>query len=196
MTLEEIIAEMRSGNMYNDAHPLLEAERVKAALLAGEYNSLYKRDEARRFEILRELLGSVGEGARLEPFFRCEFGFNIHLGRNFFANFDCVMLDCNEIIIGDNVMFGPRVGIYTSNHANDPLERRLGGCYSAPVKIGSDVWVGAGSHIIQGVKIGAGSIIGAGSVVTRDIPERVVAAGVPCRVIREIGEADRTGWRP
>ena len=196
MTTEEIVARMKSGEMYNDAHPLLEAERARAARLCDEYNSLYRADEARRTQILGELLRHAGKNARFERFFRCEFGFNISVGDNFFANYDCVMLDCNDIIIGDNVMFGPRVGIYTSNHANDPAERRLGGCYSEPVRIGSDVWVGAGTHIIQGVTIGSGSIIGAGSVVTHDIPENSVAAGVPCRVIRKITEADRTGWRP
>ena len=106
------------------------------------------------------------------------------------------MLDGGGIEIGDNVLFGPRVGIYTSNHAADAWERAHGACYAKPVKIDSNVWVGAGVHINQGVSIGSNSIIGSGSVVTKDIPPNVVAAGVPCRVIRPITPADKTGYRP
>lgn len=104
------------------------------------------------------------------------------------------MLDGGGIDIGDHVLFGPRVGIYTSNHALDATERAAGGCYARPVKIGNRVWIGAGVHINQGVTIGDGAIIGSGSVVTRDIPANVIAAGVPCKVIREITEADKTGF--
>jgi len=106
------------------------------------------------------------------------------------------MLDGGGIEIGNNVLLGPRVGIYTSNHAIDPAERVAGGCYAKPVKIGNNVWVGGGVNINQGVTIGDNTVIGSGSVVTRSIPANVVAAGVPCRVIREITEADRTGFRP
>ena len=196
MTLEEIRAVMLSGAMYNDVDPVLVAERRRAVAMTNEYNSLFGIDDERRGEILRALLKSVGENVSFERDFRCEFGFNISIGDNFFANFDCVMLDCAEIIIGDDVLFGPRVGIYTANHAVDRQERRLGGCYARPVRIGSGVWLGGGVHVNQGVSIGEGSIIGAGAVVTRDIPANVIAAGVPCRVLREITEADRTGWRP
>ena len=106
------------------------------------------------------------------------------------------MLDGGGIYIGDHVLLAPRVGIYTSNHAIDPQERAAGGCWARPVHIGDRVWVGAGAHINPGVRIGAGSIIGSGSVVTHDIPPNVVAAGVPCRVIRAITERDKTGFSP
>lgn len=107
-----------------------------------------------------------------------------------------VMLDGGGIEIGDHVLFGPRVGIYTSNHAVDAWERVNGACYARPVKIGNHVWVGAGVHINPGVTIGDNTIIGSGSVITKDIPANVIAAGVPCKVIREITEADKTGYRP
>ena len=114
----------------------------------------------------------------------------------FYANFDCVMLDGGSIEIGDHVLFGPRVGIYTSNHAIDPIERAEGGYYAKGVKIGNHVWIGAGVHINQGVTIGDNTIIGSGSVVTKSIPANVIAAGVPCKVIRAITKKDKTGYQP
>jgi maltose O-acetyltransferase len=117
------------------------------------------------------------------------------MGCNFYANFDCVILDGGRVEIGDYVLFGPRVGIYTSNHALDAAERMAGGCYAKPVTIGNRVWVGGGVSINQGISIGDNTIIGSGSFVTRDIPANVMAAGVPCRIIREITEGDRTGFK-
>lgn len=194
MTLQQQRDHMLTGAMYDDLTPELIGARAAAVVLTNEYNASVGRPAAEREAILQRLFGSVGEGAFLEPDFRCEFGFNIHIGKAFFANFDCIILDGATVTIGDNVLFGPRVGIYTSNHAIDPEERAAGGCYAKPVTIGDRVWIGAGVHINQGVTIGSGSVIGAGSVVTKDIPPNVVAAGVPCRVIREITEADRTGF--
>ena len=131
-----------------------------------------------------------------EPTFRCEFGFNIEVGDDFYANFDCVILDGGGVTIGDGVLLGPRVGIYTTNHAIDPAERAAGACVARRVTIGDRVWIGGGVTINPGVVIGDGAVIGAGSVVTRAIPDHVVAVGVPCRVVRRITEADRTGYRP
>ncbi len=116
------------------------------------------------------------------------------IGNNFFANFDCIMLDGNLITIGDNVLLGPRVGLYTANHALDARERIMGGCYAHPIVIEDNVWIGAGVHIMGGVTIGRNSVIGAGSVVTKDVPENVIAAGVPCKVIREITDKDKTDF--
>ena len=147
-----------------------------------------------REAILRKLVKHAEEGAFFEPGFRCEFGFNITLGKNFYANFGCVLLDPGEIIIGDNVLFGPRVSIYTSRHAFNAQERAAGACYAKPVKIGNNVWVGGGVHMDHGITIGDNTVIGAGSVITRDIPSNVVAAGVPCRVIREITEDEATDY--
>lgn len=196
MTLEQQRELVLSGRMYNDLSPELVEARARAVALTDEYNASLGQTAAVREAILRKLLKSVGEGAFFEPVFRCEFGYNIVLGDRFYANFDCVMLDGGGIEIGDDVLLGPRVGIYTSNHAADPWERSHGACYARPVKIGSRVWVGAGTHINPGVTIGENTIIGSGSVVTHDIPANVVAAGVPCRVIRPIAEDDRTGYRP
>jgi maltose O-acetyltransferase len=194
MTLEDQRRHMLSGSMYDDLTPELVGARAEAVALTNLYNASIGRPAAEREAILKRLLGGVGEGAFMEPDFRCEFGFNIFIGKAFFANFDCIILDGATVTIGDHVLFGPRVGIYTANHAIDPEERAAGGCYARPVTIGDRVWVGAGVHINQGVTIGAGAIIGSGSVVTRDVPPNVVAAGVPCRVIREITDADRTGF--
>lgn len=187
---------IRTGQMYNDLTPELVAAREQAVLLSNQYNASFSHPAAERQAILRRLLGSIGEGVHFEPTFRCEFGRNIHIGNNFYANFDCVMLDGGGIFIGDDVLLAPRVGIYTSNHAIDPAERAAGGCYAKPVRIGNRVWIGAGVHVNQGVTIGDGSVIGSGSVVTSDIPPNVVAAGVPCRVLRPITDADKTGFEP
>jgi maltose O-acetyltransferase len=130
-----------------------------------------------------------------EPVLRVEFGENITIGDRFFANFDCVILDGAEVTIGDYVLFGPRVGIYTSNHAIDPGERAAGGCYAKPVTIGDRCWIGGGLHIMGGVEIGEGTIVGAGSVVTKSLPAGVIAGGVPARVIRPITDEDRTGFK-
>lgn len=196
MNLEEQTAVMLSGKMYNDLTPELIKAREKTVFLTNEYNASFGKPTEEREAILRKLLRSIGTGVHFEPTFRCEFGYNISIGDHFYANFDCIMLDGGGIEIGSNVLFGPRVGIYTSNHATDAWERMNGACYAKPVKIGNNVWIGAGVNINQGVTIGDNTIIGSGSVVTKDIPANVIAAGIPCKVIREITEADKTGYRP
>lgn len=196
MNLEEQTAVALSGKMYNDLTPELIKAREKTVFLTNEYNASFGKPTEEREAILRKLLRSMGTGVHFEPTFRCEFGYNISIGDHFYANFDCIMLDGGGIEIGSNVLFGPRVGIYTSNHATDAWERMNGACYAKPVKIGNNVWIGAGVNINQGVTIGDNTIIGSGSVVTKDIPANVIAAGIPCKVIREITEADKTGYRP
>lgn len=188
---EKLWQRMLSGKMYNDLSSELMRKRNDVVLLTNRYNRSYGEAQRVRESILRDILVGMGENVNFEPDFRCEFGSNIFIGNNFFANFDCVILDCNRIVIGNNVLFGPRVGLYAGNHATHPEDRVAGGCYSKPITIGDNVWVGAGVHIMGGVTIGRNSIIGAGSVVTKDIPENVIAAGVPCRMIREITEEDR-----
>ncbi|OFI46789.1 O-acetyltransferase [Floricoccus penangensis] len=196
MNLEEQRQHILSGQIYNDLTPELIKARERTVLLTNEYNASFGQGPEIREGILKRLLGKVSTGAYFEPTFRCEFGYNISLGKNFYANFDCVMLDGGGIEVGDNVLFGPRVGIYTTNHAIDARERATGACYAKKVTIGDNVWIGAGVHINPGVNIGSNTIIGSGSVVTSDIPANVIAAGVPCRLIREITNEDKTGFEP
>lgn len=195
-SFERLRTAMQSGAMYNDLRPELIEARAQAITLTDEYNRAFGRSQEVREALLGRLLKSVGAGTHFEPTFRCEFGFNISVGARFYANFDCIILDGAEVTIGDYVLFGPRVGIYTANHAIDAEERAAGACYAKPVTIGHRVWIGGGVNINQGVTIGDNSIIGAGSVVTKDVPPNVIAAGVPCRVIRPITEADRVGFQP
>lgn len=194
MNLEEQRQFILSGAMYDDLTKELIEARERTVFLTNEYNNSFGKKSEEREKILRKLLKSIGTGVHFEPTLRCEFGYNISIGNNFYANFDCVMLDGGGIEIGNNVLFGPRVGIYTSNHAADAQERVNGACYAKEVKVGNNVWIGAGVHINQGVTIGDNTIIGSGSVVTKSIPSNVIAAGVPCKVIREITEEDKTGF--
>lgn len=196
MNLEEQRQYMLRGQMYNDLTKELIEAREKTVFLTNEYNASFGRPSTEREAILKKLLKVVGTDVHFEPTFRCEYGYNISIGNHFYANFDCVMLDGGSIEIGNHVLFGPRVGIYTSNHATDAWERANGACYAKSVKIGNHVWIGANVHINQGVTIGDNTIIGSGSVVTKDIPANVVAVGVPCKIIREITQQDKTGYRP
>lgn len=145
-------------------------------------------DEIR--EAVKELLGT-SEGAFINPPFFCDYGSHIHVGKNFYANYNCTVLDVAKVCIGDNCLFGPNVGVYTAGHPIHPATRNTAYEYGIPVTIGDNVWVGAGSIILPGVTIGSNSVIGAGSVVTKDIPDWVVAAGNPCKVIRKITDEDR-----
>lgn len=196
MNLAEQRAHIRTGAMYDDLTPELVAAREAAVLRTNEYNASFGRPAAEREALLATLLGSIGTDVHFEPVLRCEFGDNITIGSHFYANFDCVMLDGARITIGDHVLLGPRVSIFTSNHALDPAERAAGACYARPVTIGDHVWIGGHVTINPGVTIGAGAVIGSGSVVTRDVPPGVVAAGNPARVLRTITAADATGWKP
>lgn len=195
MVDKNLYEQMLSGAMYNDSSSELARFREQAVFLTNDYNRSYGKPRAVRENLLRKIVKQIGEEVHFEPNFRCEFGFNITIGSHFFANFDCIMLDGNRITIGNHVLLGPRVGLYTANHALDAQERMWGGCYARPITIQDNVWVGAGVHIMGGVTIGANSVIGAGSVVTSDIPDHVIAAGVPCKVLRAITEKDRTGYK-
>ncbi len=141
-----------------------------------------------RKESLRRILGRTGESFLIEPGFRCDFGFNIEIGENFFANYGLVILDCAPVIFGKNCFLGPQCGIYTAVHPLDAKERASGVEWARPVTVGNDVWMGGHVTVLPGVAIGDRAVIGAGSVVTHDIPSGVVAAGNPCRVLRAVDE--------
>ncbi len=194
MNLDEQRARILSGVVYNDLTDELVQARERAVLATNRYNASFGQPADVREELLRDVLHDAGAGAFFEPTFRCEFGYNITVGDGFYANFDCVMLDGGGITIGDHVLLGPRVSVYTTNHALDAGERAAGACIARPVVIGDNVWVGGGVTINPGVTVGEGAVIGSGSVVTRDVPVRTLVAGVPARVIRPITDADRTGF--
>ena len=140
--------------------------------------------------IVRELLGK-SEGAFINPPFYCDYGFNIEVGKNFFANYNCTIINVAKLKIGDNCQMPPNVAIYTAGHPVHPESRNTAYEYGIGVTIGDNVWIGGNTVIVPGVRIGSNTVIGAGSVVTKDIPDWVIAAGNPCRVIREITEEDR-----
>lgn len=192
MNLQEKFAYMATGKPYNDLDPVLIAARDQATAKTNALNAT--DDPAERTRLFTALVGSTGANPVVNPNFRCEFGTNIHVGRDFYANYDVVMLDGGRITIGDRVLFGPKVGLYTSNHLFDPTERQLGGCIAKPITIGDQCWLAANVSVMPGVTIGENTIIGANSVVTHDIPADVIAAGNPCRVLRPITAADKTGF--
>ncbi|MEX2536696.1 MAG: sugar O-acetyltransferase [Trueperaceae bacterium] len=175
---------MLRGELYNAADPQLTSERRRARELTKEFNDSRDEDRELRTRIMAELFGALGERIEVEPPFYCDYGSNIYLGSGVFFNFNCVILDVARVDIGDHVMFGPNVQVYTATHPMDAATRRSGLEMAKPVYVGSDVWLGGSAIIAPGVMIGSRTVIGAGSVVTRDIPEDVFAAGNPCRVIR------------
>jgi maltose O-acetyltransferase len=178
---------MLAGELYDPLDVELTNARDRARNLCQDLNATREADRAERQRILLELFAAGGGDAWVQPPFYCDYGSNILLGRKCFFNFNCVVLDVCQVRVGDHTLFGPAVQIYTATHPLNAELRRTQE-FAKPVTIGSDVWVGGGAIICPGVTIGSRSVIGAGSVVTRDVPERVFAAGNPCRVIRELTE--------
>ena len=193
--------QIKNGNVYVEAGHSDPADRAYAAMLkkmrirakdvAFRYNNTLPSNYRKKEKILRQLLGSLGINPFIEAPVHFSYGYNTSIGSNFYANFNLVIVDDGEVHIGDNVMCAPNVTIATTGHPLHPEIRRHGAQFSLPVTIGDDVWLGANVVVLPGVTIGAGSVIGAGSIVTRDIPEMVLAFGVPCRVVRAITGADR-----
>jgi maltose O-acetyltransferase len=178
---------MLAGELYDPLDPELVAARERARNLCRDLNATREAQQEERRRILRELFPNGGESVWMQPPFFCDYGSNILLGERVFFNFNCVVLDVCQVRIGDYTQFGPAVQIYTATHPmNAELRRKQE--FAKPIEIGSDVWVGGGAILCPGVRVGSRSVIGAGSVVTRDIPEGVLAVGNPCRVIREITE--------
>lgn len=165
-------------------------EQKKARVLTQKLNTVDRSDFDSIGKIVKELLGK-SDGAFINPPFYCDYGTQIEVGKNFFANYNCTILDVAKVTIGDNCQLAPNVAIYTAGHPVHPDTRNSGYEYGISVTIGDNVWIGGNSVICPGVRIGSNTVIGAGSVVTKDIPDWVIAAGNPCRVIREITEEDR-----
>ena len=165
-------------------------EQKRARKLTQELNTADRSDFETLKRIVKELLGK-SEDAFINPPFYCDYGTNIEVGKNFFANYNCTILDVAKVIIGDNCQMAPNVAIYTAGHPVHPDTRNTAYEYGIEVTIGDNVWIGGNTVICPGVHIGSNTVIGAGSVVTKDIPDWTIAAGNPCRVIREITEADR-----
>lgn len=181
---------MVSGRFYNPQDRELADARLRARRLLVRYNQSDPEDQHLRHEVARELFAQMGEWCYLEPPFRCDYGSNIRLGDHVYANFNLVVLDCAPVTIGNNVLIGPNVGIYTATHPVNPKERLEGKEFALPITIEDGVWIGGHSVILPGVHIGENSVIGAGSVVTKDIPANVVAVGNPCCVLRPVSEND------
>lgn len=177
---------MLAGELYDPMDPPLVEARHRAQRLYGDYNKTNREDAATGRAILSELFLSLGSDSIIVPPFYCDYGCHIRAGAGVFMNMGCVILDCAWITIGDRVLMGPGVQIYGATHPLDPAIRATGKENAKPVTIGNDVWIGGGAIICPGVTVGDGVTIGAGSVVTRDIPANVLAAGNPCRVIREL----------
>ncbi|QTM99129.1 acetyltransferase [Sediminibacillus dalangtanensis] len=177
---------MIGSELYNAGDPELVADRKNARRLTRLYNQTTESDDERRRDLLKELFGSTGDRFFVEPTFRCDYGYNIHVGERFYANFDCTILDVCEVHIGDDCLLAPGVHIYTAAHPLDPEARKAGAEFGKPVTIGNNVWIGGRTVINPGVAIGDNAIIASGSVVTKNIPANVVAGGVPANILKEV----------
>lgn len=177
---------MVAGELYNPLDAALVAERENSRHITYAYNQTKDGEIEKRMQLLEELLGSIGNQLVVEPDFHCDYGYNIHVGENFYANFNCVILDVCPVHIGDNCMFGPAVQIYTATHPLEPEERKMGREYGKKVTIGNNVWVGGGAIINPGIHIGDNVVIASGAVVTKDVEYNTVVGGNPAHVIRKL----------
>ena len=177
---------MLAGELYVSDDPELATAHLRAQRLIAEFNATSADADDERRRLLTALFARFGEATVLKPTLRCDYGFNISIGDRTFINYDCVFLDCNRITIGDEVLIGPGVHIYTATHPLDARERRAGWESALPVTISDGVWLGGGAIVCPGVTIGANSVVGAGSVVTRDLPANVLGVGNPCRVVKQL----------
>ncbi|VXC94979.1 maltose acetyltransferase domain-containing protein [Serratia oryzae] len=182
---------LASGYLYTDMDESMAEERLRGKELVYDFNHTRPSEQAKREALIRRLMGKIGKNFWIEPPLHVAYGSQIAIGDNFYANFNLVVVDDGKVLIGDNVMIAPNVTISTTGHPVDPTVRITGQQFSLAVTIEDNVWIGSGAIINPGVTIGRNSVIGAGSVVTKDVPCDVVAAGVPCRVLRSIGERDR-----
>jgi acetyltransferase-like isoleucine patch superfamily enzyme len=184
-------AKMISGKPYKAFGDELLKERQYAKEQVFKFNSFRPNEITKRNEVLKNLLGKTKGTFFIEPPFRCDYGYNIEIGKNFYSNYNLIILDCAKVIIGDNVLMGPNVSIYTAGHPLHYEKRNQEYEYAFPISIGNNVWIGGNVVINPGIIIGDNSVIGSGSVITKDIPSDVIAMGNPCKILREISEDDK-----
>ena len=181
----------RQGELYDANYDEeLIAERLRCKDLCYKINRLRPSETSEIEKCFRQLLGRCGKSFVIEPPFYCDYGYNIEIGENFYANVGCTVLDGAKVTFGDNVFIAPHCGFYTAGHPFNVTQRNEGLEYARPIRIGNNVWIGAQVCVLPGVTIGDNTVIGAGSVVTKDIPAGVVAAGNPCRVLRQLEKTD------
>jgi len=185
---------MNIGELYTDTDEGLPEERGAGKERVYDFNLTRPSEEAKRLQLLRSIMGSLGESCWIEPPLRVAYGTHIHIGNHFYANFNLTVVDDATVTIGNNVMIAPNVTLATAGHPIDPDIRITGQQFSLPIVIEDNVWLGTGVIVNPGVTIGRNSVIGTGSVVTKSIPPDVVAAGVPCRVLRPITASDREAF--
>lgn len=182
---------MLAGLPYKAWLDGLSEERLENKKRIFRYNHLDPGDQEGMDRLIKAILGKTGEHIHIEAPFYCDYGYNIEVGENFFANYHLTILDVGKVIIGANTQIAPNVSLYTAGHPIHPQSRNSGYEYGIGITIGDNVWIGGNVCVMPGVTIGSNVVIGAGSVVTRDIPDNVIAFGNPCQVVREITEADR-----
>ena len=184
------------GELYDtNYNPEIGKELLECKDKCFLYNQILPSHEEERHTAMEAILGKTGEQFTINAPFWCDFGYNIEVGENFYANHGCVILDGAKVTFGDNVFVAPNCGFHTAGHPLDVEQRNQGLEYAYPITIGDNVWIGAGVTVLPGVTIGNNAVIGAGSVINRDIPDGVVAAGNPCRVIRRITDEDREKYK-
>lgn len=186
MTIKTEKQKMLDGELYmaNDAE--LTRDREYARKTTRMFNQTTETEQETRVALLKELFGSTGEHLSMEPNIHVDYGYNIHVGNHFYANFNCTILDVCEVRIGENCLLGPDVHIYTATHPLNPHERNTGAEYGKPVIIGNNVWIGGRAIIIPGVTIGDNVVIASGAVVTKNVPDHMIVGGNPARIINEI----------
>ena len=186
---------MLAGDLYRADDPQLHAEALNGRQTARLYNQTSELEREQRAALLPQIFKAIGDNSHITPPLYVDYGRNITIGQNFYANYDTIMLDVAPITIGNNVMFGPRVSLLTPGHPIDAEVRNSGLEFGKPITIGDNVWLGGSVTVLPGVTIGDNTIVGAGAVVTKDLPANVVAVGNPAKVLREITEADKAHWR-
>lgn len=184
--------EKRDKGVLYDANnnAALGAEMLKCKDLCHKFNALKPSQTNKKIKLIKKLFGKTGKSFNILAPLWCDYGYNIEIGENFFANHNCVILDGAKVKFGDNVFIAPDCGFYTAGHPVDVARRNAGLEYAYPITVGDNVWIGGGVKVMPGVTIGSNVVIGGGSVVTHDIPDNVIAVGNPCRVLRKISEKE------